>query len=60
MRETYVLSAEFVSPEIGTLTVKKGTKLVKAFANAEAYDIYRSIFGEYSFDTDSDDKAQDA
>lgn len=50
MRTNLMVTAEFETPEVGTLSVKKGTKLVKAYANSEAYDMYKKLVGTTEFD----------
>lgn len=51
MRTNLMVTAEFETPEVGTLSVKKGTKLVKAYANSEAYEMYKKLVGTTEFDT---------
>lgn len=46
MRENIMITAEFSSPEIGVLSVKRGTAIVKAYSNAEAWTKYTEIMGD--------------
>lgn len=46
MRENIMITAEFSSPEIGVLSVKRGTSIVKAYSNGEAWTKYTEIMGD--------------
>ena len=54
MRTNLLVTAEFSSPEIGTLSIKKGTNLIRAYANAEAYTLYKQLVGQTEFDASED------
>lgn len=59
MRGVYMVSVEFESPEIGTLTVKKGGKIMTAYANSEAYEVFKKLVNLTDFEVFSDEEKLD-